>query len=586
MRSAPWPRLLLPLLILALTGCPDDGLDDDTTDPYDPIDEWGTDDDSTGDDDDDDDTTEPPNPVISVDLQPTPFTIDTATSYPLTTTAVWTDGSDDRVTADAYVVADPAVVSVDAAGAVTGLAEGETTITASYGGVDSDPATVTVVAPGSLLVTVVDALLGTPLEGAELCIGDSEAPLATALTDTTGLATLAGDFSGPVSVTVKKGGYFRTSIVGATTRDLRLPVIPKSSEYTGTVEGTAVWLTDADPLEVQLGFAACSTHDNPVRFDFSSLMGADRTLSFFGAEFEMPANAVLGEVAEQFEAPAPTGPAAVFSMTGNFPIADIQAALEAAEEGGEAAALVQMLAENLGEVSYGLTPGLTVLTDETQDVGDLEPFAGMGEEVAVVVPSTPLGFSTDDTPVVFPLADLGTDGLVPIGMGAGVGGVVVHEATRTGALAGVEARYVSVVEVDGIGTGGARSAVISDAVAEGGEVLFPEFLDLTVLETPTDMDFTWSFTGDADADLHFVAIEGAAFTWHVWVGGDASSFTLDKVEPHTGLYHADWHQSAIGLRDTCFETLTQQGTPGLDEAWAHATRQSSNRLRYHVEPVE
>ncbi|MDP7114065.1 MAG: hypothetical protein QGH45_18990, partial [Myxococcota bacterium] len=384
----------------------------------------------------------------------------------------------------------------------------------------------------------------------------------------------------------KKGGYFRTSVVGATTRNLRLPVIPKSAEYSGTVEGTAVWLTNPGPLEVQLGFAACSTHHNPVRFDFSSLMGPDRTLSFFGAEFEMPANAVVGDVAEQFEAPAPTGPAAVFSMTGNFPIADIQAALEGADEGGEAAALVQMLAENLGEVAYGLTPGLTVYTDETQDMGSLEPFAGMGEEVAVVVPSIPLGFSSDDTPVVFPLADLGLDGQVPIGMGAGVGGVVVHEATRTGPLAGVDARYVAVVEVDGIGTGGARSAVISDAVAEGGEALFPEFLDLTVLDSPEEMNFTWTFTGDSDADLYFVEIEGAAFTWHAWVRGDASSFSLDRVEPYTGMYHANWHQSAIGLTDTSFEALIEQGAPGLDEAWVHATRQSSNRLFYHVEPAE
>ena len=524
--------------------------------------------------------------MISLILMPDSFTIDTTTSFPTTSTAVWTDGTDARVTPDTFTVADAAVVAVDATGIVTGLAEGETTITASYGGVDSDPASVTVIAPGSMEVTVVDALLGSPLEGAELCIGDSEAPLATAITDTTGIAVLTGAFSGPVSVTVKKGGYFRTSVVDATTRNLRLPVIPKSSEYSGTVEGTAIWLTNPDPLEVQLGFAACSTHDNPVRFDFSSLMGPDRTLSFFGAEFEMPANAVLGDVAEQFEAPAPTGPAAVFAMTGNFPIADIQAALEAAEEGGEAAALVEMLAENLGEVAYGLTPGLTVYTDETQDMGDLEPFASMGEEVAVVVPSIPLGFSSDDTPVVFPLADLGMDGQVPIGMGAGVGGVVVHEANRTGPLAGVDARYVAVVEVDGIGTGGARSAVISDAVAEGGEALFPEFLDLTILETPEETNFTWSFTGDADADLFFVEIEGAAFTWHAWVRGDASTFTLDKVEPYTGLYHADWHQSAIGLGDECFESLIEQGTPGLDEAWAHATRQSSNRLRYHVEPVE
>ncbi len=571
------------LAALALAGCPGAALDDDTTDPYEPIDEWGTDDDSTDDDDDDDDTTEPPNPVTSLTLQPDPYVIDTATSYPLLAIAVWEDGSDDRVTPDAFSVADGAVASVDAAGVVTGLAEGATTITATFEGVDSTPASLTVVAPGSMEVTVVDAIDGAPLEEAELSIGDSEAPLATGTTDAAGFALLTGDFSGPLTVTVKKGGYYRTSVVDASTRALRLPVVPKWVDDRGTVEGTAVWPIDPDPLEVQLGFAACSTHDNPVRFDFSSLMGPDRTLTFFGAEFEMPANAVVGGAADDFEAPAPAGPAAVFAMTGNFPIADIQGALEGAEEGGEAAALIQMLAENLGEVSYALQTGLTVETEQTLEVGALDPLASMGEEVAVVVPALPLGFSSDDVPVVFPLADLGADGQVAIGMGAGVGGVVVHEAVRTGDLAGVEARYVAVVEVDGIGRGNARSAVISDHVTEGGEVLFPEFLDLTVLDTPESLDFQWSYSGDPDADLYFAVIEGAAFPWHVWVSGGTGSFALDRVDPYQGLGHAEWHQTAIGLRDTCFETLTHQGTTGLEETWNHTARQSNNRLQYHIE---
>jgi len=123
-------------------------------------------------------------------------------------------------------------------------------------------------------------------------------------------------------------------------------------------------------------------------------------------------------------------------------------------------------------------------------------------------------------------------------------------------------------------------------VAEGGEVLFPEFLDLTVLDTPETMDFTWSYSGDGNADLYFVVIEGAAFTWHAWIRGDTSSFALDRVEPYQGLGHADWHHTAIGLRDLSFETLIHQGTTGLEEAWDHASRQSHNRLQYHVEPVE
>jgi len=577
------PLLLWGLLLIG--GCPDETVDDDDTMPgFDPTDEYGEadDDDSAG--DDDDDTEDPGNPVVAVDLQPDSYVIDTETSYPLLAVATFEDGTDARVVPDGWSLSDPAVAEVDSAGVVTALAEGETTITATYGGVDSDAVDLTVIPPGTLTALVVDASTDLPVEGATLYIGGSDEPVATAVTDETGYATLAGEFAGPVTVHCLYASLIRTSIHLATSRSLRIPMVPVNTEEGGTIEGTAVWGEEPGTFQVQFGLAATSMQVNPVFFDFSTLMSEERTLEVYGYEFEMPANMCVGGVEESFTTASHAGAASVYALTGTFDIEDVQTALEeAGEESSEISTMVGMLSEHLQGISFAMQSGVEVVSAETVDVGSLEPFTTVTEEVPVVVPLPPLGFSGDDVPVVLPLAEVPGEGLVLIGLGSGAGGIVIDEVPRTGPLEGLEARYVAVIEVDGIGNGNSRSGVISDTVAAGGEVLFPEFLDLPVLDTPTEMNYTWTFTPPDETDVFRVEMHGAATTWHVWVRGDATEFALEILEPRAGLSHCNWHHTAMGLRDTTFESLIHEGGPGLEDAEDLVNRQAWAKRMYHID---
>jgi len=561
--------------------------DDDTYSEFDPIDEYGQDDDDCAvADDDDDDSAEPAADVTSLTLQPEAYVVDTATTFPLTATATWDDGTTGRVTPDWFTIEDPTVAAIDTEGVLTPFIEGETTIVATYGGVDSNTATLTVIAPGTMTVLVVDDS-GVPQDGAELYIGSTDAPVAYGTTDATGYAELAGEFSGPVTVHCKKGGHYRTSICGVTTRALRFPVVPKEDDG-GIIEGSAVWTLDADEFEIQLGFAAASFQGNPVLFDFAELMGEDRDIDVMGYELEAPSNVVVGGSAEAFQTPGAPGPASVMAMTGTFDLEDVYEAINAQKDGSVTSALVYSLADQMIGLDFAMMSGLEIVAGETLEIGELTPYTSVVEMVPVVVPTTPLGFGSDDVPVVFPLADVQGEGLVLIGLGAGSGGVVVSEAPRDGPLEGLEARYVAIIEVDGIGNGNARSAIISDRVAEGGAVLFPDFLDLTILDTPTEMDYTWTYSGDEDTDLYFVTLEGANITWHVWARGGTESFELDYIDPRAGLSHTYWHMTAMGLPETVFETLTHDDGPGIEEAFDRTHRQSCHKVRYHIdiEPEE
>ncbi len=569
-------------------GCQDAAPDADDPDEFDPHDETGqaddddaSDDDDSAADDDDDTTIEPPPDIVALALVPGSYTVDTDTSFPLIAVATWLDDTVARVTPDEFTVDDGAVLTVDADGTVTALAEGQTSIGATYAGVEATPATVTVVAPGTMSVHVIDATSGDPVEGAELFIGPSEALDAYAVTDAAGMAELTGSFSGPETVTCKAGGYYRTSIIDATTRELRMALRPKTEPETGTAVGTATWVDQPGALDVQVGLAAASIHDNPVMFDVVELMGSERTIEIYGFEMDMPANVVVGDGAEDFEAPGEPGPEAVYTLTGTFAVGDLQQAFEDNEEAGSLTAMIDLITGSADPVDLALATGVEIPEGGTVDVGEMTPFTSLSEQVAVVVPALPLGFSGDDSPVVFSLGDLGDEGLVLMGMGRGQGGVVVHEARREGALASVAARYVAVVELDGIGQGNPRSAVISDRVADGGQVLFPTFLDLTVLDAPEEMDYTWSYTGDEDASLYFSSLEGSAGTWDVWVAGGSAGFALDDIDPRPGLANADWHMTAFGLRDTSFEELIQDGDPGLEAVEDLIDRQSHTRIRYN-----
>ena len=578
------------LLALLLPGCPQDAAStDDDSEPgeFDPIDEVGQDDDSSADDDDDDladdDSADPDNPLTGLTLQPTEYVVDTATAYPLLAIARWEDGSTARVVPDTFVVDPPDVVTVDSAGLVTPLIEGTATITAAYGAVLADPVTVTVIAPGTLSVLVVDGETGEPQENAELYIGGSEEPVAYATTDAKGMAVLEGEFSGPQTVTCKKGGHYRTSIYQTTTRDLRFPVAPKADTEGGVVAGTAIWATEPGPFEVQLGFAATSIHGNPVLFDFASLLGEERTIEVMGYEMDMACNLVVGGAAADFEAPGEPGGASVFTLTGTFEMEDVLDAFEAAEDGSEVATLLTMLSDQMALVSFAMESGLTLEDGLTTEVGELEPFSLVSEQVPVIVPAHPLGFSGDDTPAVFPLAEIPGEGLVVIGLGLGTGGIIVHEAQRSGPLDGVEARYIAVVENDGIGTGNSRSAVISDRVAQGGAVMFPEFLDLTIQDAPTEVNNTWTYTGDPETDVFLVTLEGAASPWQVWTRGDTAGFELPVIDPRPGFSHTTWTVMSMGLDDTSFETLQHPTGAGLDDALDLIDRQSNARQLYHID---
>jgi len=108
-----------------------------------------------------------PNPgsLVSIAVTPASPSIAAGLTQQFSATGTYADGSTQNLTAATWNSATPSVASISAAGLATGAAAGTSSITAAYGSITSNPATLTVTPPAlvSIAVTPVSTSIATGL---------------------------------------------------------------------------------------------------------------------------------------------------------------------------------------------------------------------------------------------------------------------------------------------------------------------------------------------------------------------------------------------------------------------------------------
>lgn len=280
----------------------------------------------------------------------------------------------------------PELVSVDDSDVATAIAEGTVTLTGTAEGLSAS-ATVEVRADGVLVLTVLDASTGEILPGATVVIDDGDRVQDE---DGDGLVSIDVTTSAGLAVTVTLRDYVPVTVWNTVGRSLRVPLTPESAldaprgALSGGVDLSAIAAGEFGNARV--GMAAPSVQGPALLLDPESLISENRTVEIFGVEAELPENIYIGDLIEDYTVPADPGPAAVWTLAGPLPVAELTAGLEGT---GDVISLLQTYRDSL---SWGYNAGGTVVAGETL-AADLAPASALDLNYSVSVGALPLGFS-------------------------------------------------------------------------------------------------------------------------------------------------------------------------------------------------
>ena len=408
-------------------------------------------------------------------------------------TGVEGDLPDDRGT-PVYTSDDPAVATVDAAGLVTAIAEGATTLRVAIGGLEAT-ASVTVRADGVATVTVLDGLTGLPVADARVALPFTE----SVRTDASGIALLPVVDGGPLTFSVwVDDTYDALTVVGVVGRELTLSVLPKDTEpRSASLEGTIDFssVDDAGWSDIVVGFASGSIQGSLAATRLEDLFAADRDISVFGVETNAPANLFIEGSVDTYAATALPGSVALFGLAGPIAIADATSGLSGS---GDA---LRLLADNLGVMSWGYLAGLTAAAGSATSA-DLAPADRFDDRTAVSLPPLSAGFAGDEEYFVLVTEERPDEGFVVTGLGTGTQASTVDIAS---VLAGTVSDSLGTTvlaygQVGGVGSGGPVSTAIG-TVNASGDIQVPLLQDIALVDSwePTARGF--GFTVDAKADF-------------------------------------------------------------------------------------
>jgi hypothetical protein len=437
-------------------------------------------------------------PWLALQVWPSTLVVHVGATWALRTVGTDPDGVVSDLPSDTavptYTSDDPLVATIDAAGVVTATGVGTTTLRVTFEGLEAT-STVEVRADGVVTVTVLDGTTGLPIEGARVGL-----PSSTSIpTDASGRALLAVTDPGAITFSAWLGDdYNAVTLTGVVARELTVSIVPKdtrdrSASVSGAIDFSSV--DDAEWTEMVAGFAAASVQGALATTRLEDLFSDTRTLDISGLEVEAPANLFVETIVEDYEATALPGSASVWGLAGPLPLADT---LDGLAGTGDA---LDLLADNLGLMVWGQQNAVltTADADTTVDLAPNTPFDGAS---TLDLPALSDGFLGDETWFVLVTEERADDGFVVTGLGSGSPGYItdittvplgsVPDSLGTAALA--------TAQVGGIGSGGAVSATVATAGADGTLAFAPpqDILDVT-LWNPATREL--SFTADVDADL-------------------------------------------------------------------------------------
>jgi hypothetical protein len=434
--------------------------------------------------------------VESMALFPDGITIHPGGSYALRLVGRWDDGVISNITG-AYASSDESIATVDKDGVVTAHAAGSVTLTAVWDTL-SEQVGLTIVDDGVITVTIVDSQTGAPISDAKVKVFEED----THSTDANGKATPPVADGGPIEISAYLSGYTPVTIWQTVSRDIVIPLQSQDLfEARGTATGTVSFddVDDGEVTEIVMGMVLPSMPYGPLMLDPDDLMAADRTVTVYGIDADVPSNLVLKSHAEDYEAAVVAGEAALWTIAGAMPISEVTSGLNGTSDA------IGLLRDHIDAMVWGWSDAGTVASGAGVSVG-LSPSVPLTEDVDVIVGELSLGFNGTEEPLIMVGEHLPDEGILVTGLGLGLGENEVQTADHgltnsTGQVA------MGIAQVGGLGAGGAVAAAW--APVEAGVAELPAFQDIPEVSAFDPITHEFSLTSDARASFVRVLIEAA-----------------------------------------------------------------------------
>lgn len=428
--------------------------------------------------------------AIEIAAWPTNMTVNPGGMYSIRVVTTLRGGDRADTTDATFASMDESIATVDATGIVTAVAAGSTQIQVDSGGL-SELLNITVRDELAAYVTVLDGSTGLPIEGATVhtAMGDF-------LTDSAGVAIAGVADSGAITITAwSDEAHHAVSLLNTVGRTFTIPLEALADDGNdavlhGTVDFAGV--ADAGFSELVVGVGCATIQEAPVMFDLADLLAENREVSMFGVDVDVPSNLFIETYAEDYYAPASAGPVATWGISGPIAIADVTAGLN---DTGDA---LELFVNNLGTMVWGLNTGYTAASGSTSEVS-LAPSIELNDTLSLALPTLPFGFDGTEEQFVLSMDERLDEGFVVTGIGLGAGLADVDRVAPGSVPDTIKSVVYTYAQAGGVGSGGGTS--ISVATEGRGTVVFPDLLDLPVVNNWNVATLELDFATDNDAQF-------------------------------------------------------------------------------------
>ena len=574
-----------------------------------------------------------PEEVIEVGIRPTQIRLDTATELDMNAFALTRDGGFYDTVGGTWQISDESIATIDAAGHVVPLGQGEVQVSYSWEGLDAEASIVEIVAPGRLEVTVIDWATGEPIAGVNVGVGTGHDIVEQAITNTDGFATVEGDFEGPLAVTAWTDiGYKYLTFDRVASRQLRLPMEPVDEGHPPVqVQGQIQFDEDEiEPGKVALGLAMPSVHRNPVSISSSDLLADYTELDGYGLSWAVPENVQINGVHDNYVAMVPPSRRAIFAAGGVY---DLGVALDLALNLNEhgPGVIFPMMTSNIDDLRVGVTDPIDFPAQEEMLGIDMPLETPLPVETWVDVAPPPAGYYWPDPILVLSWREYEDCGWVATGFGTGNHPylpegdppqdddddstrsaatkseleervwVEVHEAARDGAFEDTPSRHFALVMEDGMRHEHRTSIVVSPPTTKD-RVRLPDFLDLIEKIKPEVDSWVYNWSLPEGTDMNWLKVEPRCYVsntqgWNIYMPpSDEFLFpqglpglVLDPEGPcpdDEGVdqgHRMNFYTEALALEMVNYQSLINIHDESFEDFWDKVNRRSLvNEYKYNT----
>ena len=557
-----------------------------------------------------------PDDVVEVGIRPTLVQIDTASAIDLKGHAITRDGGFYDTLGGTWNSTDPSVATIDENGHLVPVGVGQVLIEYQWEEVAAEAATVEIVEPGRLEVTIVDLVDGTPIPDLDVALTQGGPFLATGVTDENGYTLLEGPFAGPVTLTAWGSDAHRYGAVAEVVpRQVRFPIFPKGEGFgQGRISGT-VEFDDVGAGNLAVAMAIPSVSSNPLSIGAKDLLGTNRSLEGFGLNWSIPENVQINGIADSWEGNVMPGKRAVFAAGGVY---DLSIALELAlnMENYGTGALFPTMTQHIERLRFGVSEVYDVGPDAEIEGIDFEMSTELPLESWVDLAPPPPGYYFPDPVLVLSWREYKDAGFVAIGFGTGKHPYIpegdpptdddddddatwtytagqldermwipVREVARDGVFEDVPTRHFAFAWENGVDYGTRATGVISPPTM-GDRIKLPEFL--LPIETHEPEPGSWVFEWDTPegTDLTWLGsrprcTSGDTDSWHIF-GPGFGRFEFPQGLP---LIYTDdctpaggpgttFYPEALSLEVVSYQSLVNAHDEELRDFWTWVNRRT------------